>query len=159
MLYPALWAYRTSVKTSISFSPFDLVHSVESILPIECEIPSLILAVTLLHDTFDLERCLIHLESLDKQCQDASMAIEVNKRCVKVQYDKSVYPWLYTEGDLVLLYDQAKEPLGVCKFKPMWNNPYIVRHVLEKGSYELEYYEGNMLVEPMNGIYLKRYYA
>jgi hypothetical protein len=34
MLYPALWAYRTSVKTTTGISPFQLVHSVESILPI-----------------------------------------------------------------------------------------------------------------------------
>jgi hypothetical protein len=60
------------------------------------------------------------------------MAIEANKKCVKVQYDKSVYPWLYAEGDLVLLYDQAKELLGVGKFKPMWHSPYIMRRVLEK---------------------------
>jgi hypothetical protein len=31
MLYPALWAYRTLVKTSTSFSPFQLVQGVESI--------------------------------------------------------------------------------------------------------------------------------
>jgi hypothetical protein len=79
MLYPTLWAYRTSVKTSTSFSPFQLVHGVESILPIECEIPSLRLAVKLLPDTFDLEQCLIHLESLDEQHRDASMTIEENK--------------------------------------------------------------------------------
>ena len=60
---------------------------------------------------------------------------------------------------MVLLDDQAKEPLGVGKFKPMWHDPYIVRCVLEKGAYELEYCEGNMLDEPRNGLYLKRYYA
>jgi hypothetical protein len=54
------------------------------------------------------------------------MAIEENKRHFKVQYDKSVCPRLYVEGDLVLLYYQAKEPLGVGNFKPMWHGPYIV---------------------------------
>jgi hypothetical protein len=54
------------------------------------------------------------------------MTIEVKKRRVKVQYDKSVYPRLYVEGDLVLLYDQSKDPLGAGKFKPMWHSPYIV---------------------------------
>ena len=87
------------------------------------------------------------------------MDIEVNKICVKVQYDNSIYPRLYVEGDLVLLYDQPKESLGEGKFKPMWHGPYIVRHILGKGAYELENYEGNMLVEPKNGLYLKIYYA
>jgi hypothetical protein len=99
---------------------------VESILPIECEIHSLKLAIALLSSTSDLERRLVHLESLDEQRRDASTIIEENKRHVKVQYDKSICPWLYIEGDLVLMYDQAKEPLGAGKFKPMWHGPYIV---------------------------------
>ena len=98
----------------------------ESILPIECEIPSLNLAFVLLPDTSDLERCLVHLHSLDEKCRDASTTIEANKICVKVQYNKSVYPRLYIEGDLVLLYDQAKEPLGAGKFKPMLHGHYIM---------------------------------
>jgi hypothetical protein len=87
------------------------------------------------------------------------MTIKANKRCVKVKYDKFVFPQQYVEGDLVLLYNQAKEPLGEGKFKPMWHGPYIVRRVLEKGAYELEDYEGNMLAKPRNGLYLKRYYV
>ena len=43
MLYPSLWAYRTNVKTATGFSPFQLVHGVEVVTPIECEMlyPSL----------------------------------------------------------------------------------------------------------------------
>ena len=37
--------------------------------------------------------------------------------------------------------------------------PYIVKHVLEKGAYELVDYEGMALAEPRNGLYLKKYYA
>ena len=51
MLFPALWAYRTSVKTATGFTPFHLVFGEEAVLPIECEIPSLHLAVELLPDT------------------------------------------------------------------------------------------------------------
>jgi hypothetical protein len=59
----------------------------------------------------------------------------------------------------VLVYDQDKDSLGACKFNPMWYDPYVVRQVLEKGSYELTNYEGNVLSEPRNGLYLKKYYA
>jgi transposase InsO family protein len=103
MLYPALWAYRTLVKTSTSFSPFQLVHDVESILPIECEILSLGLAVKILPETYDLEERFVQIESLDEQHQDASTAIEENKRCAKVWYNKFFCPQKYVEGDLVLL--------------------------------------------------------
>ena len=55
------------------------------------------------------------------------MDLEVNKRHVKVQYDNSVHPRRFSEGDLVLFWDQAKEPLGVGKFNPMWHGPYMVK--------------------------------
>ena len=126
---------------------------------VECEIPSLKIAIELLPDTSPLEERLVHLEKLDEQDRDALVALEVNKRRVKVQYDKSFRPRNFSEGDLVLLWDQAKEPLGAGKFNPMWYCPYVVKHVLEKGAYELVDYEGMALVEPRNGLYLKKYYA
>ena len=61
MLYPALWAYRTNVKTAIGFSPFQLIHGVESITPIESEIPSLKVSIHVLPNTTELEERLVHL--------------------------------------------------------------------------------------------------
>ena len=51
MLYPALWAYRMSMKTATGFTLFQLVYGLEYIFPIECEIPSLKLEVELLPET------------------------------------------------------------------------------------------------------------
>ena len=84
------------------------------------------------------------------------MDIEVKKRRVKVQYDEFVHLRRFSEGDLVLLWDQAKEPLGEGKFNPMWHGPYVVKWVLEKGTYEQVDYEGTALPEPRNGLYLKK---
>ena len=126
---------------------------------VECEIPSLKLAVELLLDTSPLEERLVHLEQLDEQHRDALVALDVNKRRVKVQYNKSIHPREFSEGDLVLLWVQPKEPLGAGKFNPMWHGPYVVKRVLEKGVYELVDYEGMALAEPRNGLYLKKYYA
>ena len=159
MLYPALWAYRTVVTTATGFSPYHLVHGVELVLPVECGIPSLNLAMKLLLDTSTLEERLVHLEQLDEQRRDALVALEINKHHVKVQYDKFVHPRKFSEGDLILLWDQAKEPLREEKFNSMWHGPYVVKCVLEKGAYEMVDYEGIALAEPRNGLYLKKYCA
>ena len=53
------------------------------------------------------------------------MLLELNKHRVKVQYDKSVRSRRFSEGDLFLLWDQAKETLGVGKFNPMWHGPSL----------------------------------
>jgi len=66
MLYPTFWAYRTSVKTTTGFTPFQLFYRLESIFSIECEIPSLKIVVELLPETSSLEERLVHLEHLDE---------------------------------------------------------------------------------------------
>ena len=66
MLYPSLWAYQTNVKTATCFSPFQLLHGVEFVAPIECKILSLKIAIDVLPDTTELEEHLVHLEHLDE---------------------------------------------------------------------------------------------
>ena len=51
----ALWANRTSMKTSTSFNPFHLVYGKEALLPIEVELPAVKRLEKLLghsHDAF-----------------------------------------------------------------------------------------------------------
>jgi hypothetical protein len=133
MLYSALCAYRTSVKTATGFSPFQPIYGLEVVLPIECQIPCLKLIVKLFPDTSLLEERLLHLQ----QCRDAALANEAHKHKVKCQYDRSVHPRIFSEGDLILVYDQDKDPLGVGKFKPMWFGPFIIKEVLKKDTYHL----------------------
>ena len=61
MLFSELWAYRTSVKTSIGFTPFQLVYGLEAVLPIECEISSLKLAIELLPATSEEDKHFLYL--------------------------------------------------------------------------------------------------
>ena len=85
----------------------------------------------------------------------ASLVIEAQKKRVKTHFDQTVHPRSFVEGDLVLLYDQANDKVGAGKFEHMWHGPYIVKHVLQKGAYEMIDYEGNPLDKPRNGLYLK----
>lgn len=73
--------------------------------PIECGIPSLKLVVQLLPQTSTLEQHLVHLEHFDENRRDAAMENEAHKKRVKSEYDKSVLPQVFYEGDLILLYD------------------------------------------------------
>jgi hypothetical protein len=130
MLYPNLWAYQIVVKTATLFSPFQLVHRLEVVLSIECEIPSRKIIVEVLHDSSELEQHLVHLEHLDEKCHDATIMNEAHKKHVKSQYDKFVHPRIFSEGDLVLVYDQDKPTLGEGNFNLLWHGPYIVRHAL-----------------------------
>jgi hypothetical protein len=52
----------------MGFTPFQLVYSLEFVLPIECEIPSLKLVIQLLPNTSAEEECLLYLTQLDEAC-------------------------------------------------------------------------------------------
>jgi hypothetical protein len=88
------------------------------------------LAVQLFPNTSPLEEQLVYLE----QRRDVALANEAHKHKVKCQYDRSVRPRIFSEGDLVLVYDQDKDPLWAGKFKPMWFGPFIIKEVLKKGA-------------------------
>ena len=98
MLFLALWAYQTLVKTATGFTPLQLVYGVEAIFLIECEISSLKLAVQLLPETSALEARLVKLEQLDETRRDAATTNEAHKRRAKLQYDKSVHPRIFLKG-------------------------------------------------------------
>lgn len=89
----------------MGFSLFQVVDGVVVVLPVECEIPSLKLVIQLLPEISVLEERLIHLEHLDENRSDVTTTNEAHKKWVKFQYDKSIKPRIFYEGDLVLLYD------------------------------------------------------
>jgi hypothetical protein len=64
------------VNSSTGFNHFQLVYDIESVLPIECEIPSLKLAVELLPNTSAEEERLLYLKQLDETRRDATLVIE-----------------------------------------------------------------------------------
>ena len=104
----------------------------EAITLVECNIPSFNIVVHVFPDTTDMEECLLHPENLDEHRRDALTANEAHKNCVKNQYDEVIKPRVFFEVELVLLWDQDKEPLGERKFKSMWLGLYVVSKVLKR---------------------------
>jgi transposase InsO family protein len=89
-LFSALWAYRNSMKTTTSFTPFQLIYGLEAVLSIECEIPSLRLTVELLPNTTNEEQCLLYLSHLNEIRQDVTLANEMHQKHIKKRYDRAV---------------------------------------------------------------------
>ncbi len=118
------------------------MYGLEVFLPVQCEISSLKLAFDLLLGTSEEETHFLELIQLDETRRDVALANEAHKNWVRVQFDKSVKPRVFSESDLVLLYDQESDKLGEGKFQSLWMGPYIVKWVLEKGAYELVDYNG-----------------
>eukprot|EP00253_Pinus_taeda_P010880 PITA_10880 len=128
---------QTLVRNATGFTPFQLVYGLKAILPVQCEISSLKLAVELLPGTSEEEAHFLELIHLDDTHRDAASANQAHKKRVKAQFEKNVKPRVFSEGDLVLHYDQESDILGAGKFKSLWMGPYIVKRVLAKGSYKL----------------------
>ena len=59
----------------------------------------------LLPNTTTDEEIFLYLNKLDETRCDAALANEAHKRRMKVQYDMTVQPHSFNEGDLVLTYD------------------------------------------------------
>ena len=87
------------------------------------------------------------------------MVNEAHKKRVKAQYDKSIEPRVFNEGDLKMTYDQRHDNLRKGKFESVWCRPFNISKVLEKGAYELMNYGRVPFRKPCNGLYLKMYYA
>ena len=136
-----------------------MVYGLEVVLPINFQIPSLKLVVELLPNTSAEEERFVYLTNLDESSRDVSLANEAHKNRVKAQYDKFVQPRVFNEGDIVLTYDQRHDKLWKGKLKSMWYDPFIVSKVLEKGAYDLVYYDGIPTRKTHNGLYMNRYYA
>jgi hypothetical protein len=96
----------------MGLTPFQLVYVSEAVLPVECEIPSLNLVVKLLLDTSTEEEQLIYLSHLDERRREAIIANESHQKRINSQYDQKIHPRTFSEGDLVLVYDQDHDKLG-----------------------------------------------
>ena len=61
-------------------------------------------------------------------------------------------------GDMVLKQSRAIVFDPRVKFRPNWEEPYLVKIILPKGAARISDLEGNEFTEPVNLYRLKKYY-
>ena len=65
------------------------------------------------------------------------------------------------EGQLVLrVADNVRRGMArPSKFAPKWEGPLVIREIHLNGYYRLAQMDGKDLIDPINGKWLKHYYA
>ncbi|KAL0405767.1 UNVERIFIED_CONTAM: hypothetical protein Slati_3890600 [Sesamum latifolium] len=153
--------YRTTVRTPTQSTPYALVYGVEAVLPLEQQIPSLRIAIQEgLTKEENAHIRLEELEALDEKRLEAQQRLECYQARLSKAFNKKVRPRSFQVGDLVLA---VRRPIITThrtgnKFLPKWDGPYVVKEAYTNGAYKLVAEDG-LRIGPINGKFLKRYYA
>ena len=76
-------------------------------------------------------------------------------------YNKAMKSKVFVKGQMVLkAVDHIKRNLSApSKFAPNWEGSYLIKEANASSYYRLATTEGESLTEPINGKWLKLYYA
>ncbi|XP_073061914.1 uncharacterized protein [Primulina eburnea] len=157
----ALWAYKTTYRTPTQVTAYALVYGVEAIVPLEQQIPSLRMAVQEgLTEEENARLRLEELEALDEKRLEAQQRFECYKACLSRAFNKKVRSRSFQVCYLVLA---VRRPIITAhrtgnKFTSKWDDQYVVKEVYNNGAYKLVA-EDSLRIGPINGKFLKRYYA
>ena len=155
-----LMAYRTSVRTSTGETLFSLVYGMESVLPIEVEIPSLwVLAETKLNEAEWVQARYEQLNLIEEKRLNAICHGQMHQKRMIRAYNKKIRPREFQEGELVLkkILPFQKDSRG--KWMPNWEGPYVVQRAFSGGALILTEMDGRELVNPVNSDMVKKYFA
>jgi hypothetical protein len=161
-LLESLWAYRVTTRTATGMTPHSLVYGGEAVLPLEIQIASLrvVIQEKLTEDEATKLR-LKELDNLEEKRLHTLQNLEAYQARMSRAFDKRLKRRSFKQGDLVLA---VIRPMNIAhrikgKFEPKWEGPYVVKDVYSSGAYRIISADGEYYPPPINGKFLKRYYA
>ena len=100
------------------------------------------------------------LEALDEKRLQAQLHIELYQAHISKAFNKKVKQRVFQKGDLVLA---VRRPMIMThktkgKFQPKWEGPFVIETVYSSEAYRFMTPDGDLLMMPINGKFLKKYY-
>ena len=101
------------------------------------------------------------LEGLDEKREKVQEHNRRYRQKMTKTYGRMTKNRVFVEGQLMLkVADYVRQGMaGPSKFAPKWEGPLVIREAHQSGYYRLTQMDGRDLMDPINGKWLKRYYA
>eukprot|EP00253_Pinus_taeda_P029756 PITA_29756 len=153
----ALWAYRTTWRSTTGYSPYQLVFGKQPIFPIEFKIQTLRIAQEVGLDLSEAQINRLHqINELDKIRLSALQNTTLIQQQRARWHDSLIKNKVFHEGDWALLYDSRFQHFPG-KLQTRWLGPYEIQKVHDNGTLTLITIEGSGYSFKVNGHRVRLY--
>ncbi|MCO5599747.1 hypothetical protein L7F22_053854 [Adiantum nelumboides] len=150
---------RTSFKTTLGYTPYQLVFGKEAILPIEVQLASLrVLESGRDRPSEQLRSRILELERLELDRITAIEHYASQAEHQKQKFDEGLKDKGLKRGMLVLRYDNRFDTRKDKKFMVRWEGPFLVYKKYTNGNYRLQDISGKLHKTRVNGWRLKPFF-
>eukprot|EP00253_Pinus_taeda_P007728 PITA_07728 len=153
----ALWAYRTTWRSTTGYSPYQLVFGKQPIFPIEFEIQTIRTAQEV---SLDLSEAQINQLQQINELDAIRLSALQNTALIQQQrakrHDALIKNKVFHKGDWALLYDSRFQHFPG-KLQTRWLGPYEIQKVHDNGTLTLITIDGSGYAFKVNGHRVRLY--